>query len=80
METTFKLALTLAYQDMESRTYTLSGVTNYPNVIKTKVRALNANMPEAFRRTFVSNFGAQCTSIAKAKFITVEEEEIYHAS
>ncbi len=81
MEQTINVVLTLAFQDSTSRNYTFSGVdeTATPDV-KDKVLAINANMPENFARTFVSNNGARCVMIADAKIVTIREEVIYSAS
>lgn len=80
MEQTITLAITLAFEDSTSRTYNLSGVEESEvSEIKDRILALKANMPENFKRTFVSNNGEQCTTIATAKIISVEEEVIYNA-
>lgn len=80
MEQTINVQITLAFQDSTSRTYTFSGVEEeaVPDV-KDKILAINANMPEAFKRTFVSNAGAQCVMISAGKIISIEEEVIYNA-
>jgi len=79
-ETTINVAITLAFQDSTSRTYTFSGVEEeaVPDV-KDKVLALNANMPDYFKRTFVSNAGASCVMISATKIISITEEVIYNA-
>lgn len=75
------LVLVLVFADSTSRTYTLNGMEQeaVPDV-KDKILALNENMPENFKRTFVSNNGAQCATIANAKIVSIEEEVIYRAS
>lgn len=81
MEVETSLVLKLAYQDATSRNYTLSGVsTTAISQIKNKVIAINANMPENFARTFVSDIGARCVMISSARLVTTEEEVIYSAS
>lgn len=80
-EETLSIILTLAFQDSTSRNYTFGGVEpQYLNNIKTKVKAINANMPTNFARTFVSNSGVSCVMISAAKIVATEEEVIYNAS
>ncbi len=80
METEYNVAITLAYQDAEKRTYTFSGVEAAElEEVRDRVIAINNNMPAAFSRTFVSNSGASCVMIASAKITVIEEEVIYNA-
>lgn len=79
-ETTINVAITLAFQDSTSRTYTFSGVEEEAvSDVKDKVLAINANMSDAFKTTFVSNSGSQCVMISAAKIISITEEVIYSA-
>lgn len=79
-ETTINVAITLAFQDSTSRTYTFSGVEEEAvSDVKDKVLAINANMSDAFKTTFVSNGGSQCVMISAAKIISITEEVIYSA-
>lgn len=80
MDTEYNVAITLAYQDAEKRTYTFSGVDpSELGEVKDRIIAINTNMPANFSQTFVSNGGASCVMIASAKIIVIEEEVIYNA-
>lgn len=81
MEETYSVVLTLVFQDMTTRNYTLTGMDEsaYPYV-RRKVQAINANMPTNFSQTFVSEYGSPCASISKAKIVNVQEEVIYRAN
>lgn len=81
MSTTRQVALTLAFKDATDRTFKFNGVeaANLSRV-KAKVVAINANMPEHFAKTFVSDSGAECIMVSKAQIIVTEEEVIYNAS
>lgn len=80
-EETITVQITLAFRDSTSRTYAFSGVDAEAVAdVKDKIKAINANMPATFSRTFVSNGGAECVMIAAGKIIDVTEEVIYSAS
>ncbi len=80
MEPEISVMITLAFLDSSKRTYTFSGVApEEGGEISDRVKAINANMSEAFKQTFVSNDGAPCVMIAAAKMVMVEEEVIYSA-
>lgn len=73
--------LTLAFADATSRNFKFNGVDIEERVnVPTKVKAINANMPAAFKTTFVSATGAECTMISRAQWIDTREEVIYSAS
>lgn len=75
---TINVVITLAYEDSTSRNYTFNGVeAENLAFVKTRVKQLNKNLPEAFKKTFVSNEGHECAMISKAQIVTTEEEEIY---
>lgn len=79
-ETTLNLVITLAYEDATRRNYTFGGVSESeaPN-FKDRILAINADMPINFKKTFVSDSGAQCKMISAAKYVRIEEEVIYRA-
>lgn len=75
---TTNVILTLAYEDSTSRNVTFSGVEDKDVAnVKTRVKSLNANLPESFKETFVSANGYKCRMISKAQIVTTEEEVIY---
>lgn len=77
---TVQVVLTLAFRDATDRKFTFNGVDqSVLSDVKDKVLAINANMPEYFAKTFVSDNGAECIMISGAQIITTEEEVIYSA-
>lgn len=76
--TTTKVNIGLTYADSTSRTVSFDNVREeqIPN-ISTRVQAINANMSDAFKRTFVSAEGSPVIAIGKAQVVTTEEEMIY---
>lgn len=81
METTNNVIITLAFADATDRNITFKGVDSEELAnVKARVKAINANYPEAMARTFVSAIGAQSTMISKVQLVTVTEEVIYSAS
>ena len=82
MSTTVRsVKLKLAYSDATTQTITFNDVDSgeLPGV-KSKVKAINANMPAAFAYTFISKGGAPCTMISQAQIVVTTEEVIYNAS
>ena len=82
MSTTVRsVKLKLAYSDATSQTVTFNDVDSgeLPGV-KSKVKAINANMPAAFAYTFISKGGAPCTMISQAQIVVTTEEVVYNAS
>ncbi len=80
MATTRQVVLTLAFRDATDRNFKFNGVEESVVVdIKSKVNAINDNMPPYFAQTFVSDNGAECIMISGAQVITTEEEVIYSA-
>ena len=79
--TTNKVNIGLSFLDDTSRTISFDKVRQeeIPN-ISTRVKAINANMSDAFKDTFRSAGGAQVAHIGKAQLITTEEEMIYNAT
>lgn len=75
-----QIKLTLTHADATSRTVTIPNVSNTRTVIQIAdaVSSINNNMSDAFKQTFLSVNGAQCTSIGKAQVIDTEEEVIYN--
>ncbi len=84
METTFSVIVTLAYADATTRNFKFNGVDQTifasPENPIVKVKAINANMPAAFKTTFVSENGAECTMISRLQSVETSEEVIYSAS
>lgn len=81
MDTTISVIVTLAYADASTRNFKFNGVSDTEaDGAKNKVLAINANMPAAFKTTFVSATGAECTMISRLQKITTAEEVIYNAS
>lgn len=76
--TTNKVNIGLTFADSSSKTIAFDKVkeTEIPN-ISTRVQAINANMSDAFKRTFVNEDGSPVIAIGKAQLITTEEEVIY---
>ena len=81
MAVTRQAVLTLAFRDATDRKFKFNGIEASAVVgIKSKVLAINANMPEYFAQTFVSDNGSPCIMISGAQVIETEEEVIYSAS
>lgn len=81
MDTTISVIVTLAFADATTRNFKFNGVTSEQEAgAVAKVIALNANMPAAFKTTFVSANGAECTMISKLQSVITEEQVIYSAS
>ena len=80
-EPIISVIITLAYSDASTRNFKFNGV-DYDALsgMKAKVLAINANMPAAFKTTFVSETGAECTMITKLQHVETTEEVIYSAS
>lgn len=80
MAITRQAVLTLAFRDATDRTFKFNGIDpENVDAIKSKVNAINDNMPDYFAQTFVSDAGAECIMISGAQVITTEEEVIYSA-
>lgn len=79
--TTNRVNIGITFADSTSKTIAFENVkeTEIPN-IATRVQAINANMSDAFKQTFVNSDGAHAITIGKAQLITTEEEVIYSAS
>lgn len=78
---TTKINLGLTMADSSSKTVSFDRVKNeeIPN-IRTRVQAINANMSDAFKATFVNEEGSHVIAIGQAQIITTEEEVIYSAN
>ena len=79
MSSVRSVKLKLAYSDATSQTITFNDVGDASGV-KSKVKAINANMPAAFAYTFISKGGAPCTMISQAQIVVTSEEVVYNAS
>lgn len=76
-----KVNITLAYADASTKTLSFEDVRAevIPD-IATRVQAINNNMSDAFKNTFLSADGAVCSTIGKAQIIQTTEEVIYSAN
>lgn len=80
-ETVYQVIVTLAFQDATSRNFKFNGVDEEAlATVKSKIKAINANMPPEFALTFVSNSGSPCIMISAAQLIATEEEVIYNVA
>ncbi len=81
-DTVISVIITLAFADATDRRITFNGIDPEYDLLdaKAKVLALNANMPAAFKTTFVSANGAECVMISKLQSVETTEEVIYYAS
>lgn len=79
--TTTKVNISLTMADSTSKTVTFENVksTEIPS-IAARVEAINNNMSDAFKATFVNADGSHVLTIGKAQVITTEEEMIYSAN
>lgn len=81
MATNRQVVLTLAFRDATDRNFKFNGVDQSALAdVKSKIQAINDDMPPYFAHTFVSDSGAECIMISAAQIITTEEEVIYSAS
>lgn len=74
-----KLIMAYEYSD-QYRSYTITRKNTepfYPVDLKTRINALNANMPEYFKQTFISDEYDPAIKIAEAQYIETNEEIIY---
>ena len=73
-----KVAIGVNYEDYTSRTYNFE-VDQFPQTasIKSAIAAINANMPEYVKQTFISNDRAPLARIKTATFISSSEEVVY---
>lgn len=74
-----KLTMSYLYSD-QYRNYTITRKNTgefYPDELKQKIIELNADMPEYFAETFVSDEYDTAVKIAAAQYIETNEEIIY---
>lgn len=73
-----KIAIGVNYDDYTSRTYNFD-VTEFPQIasVKSAIAAINTNMPEYVKQTFISNDRAPLARIKSATFISSSEEVVY---
>lgn len=74
-----KLVMSYEYSD-QYRSYTITRKNTaayYPTDLKTRINALNANMPEYFKQTFISDEYDPAIKIIEAQYIETDEEIIY---
>lgn len=78
---TNKVNIGLTYADSTSKTVSFDKVREeeIPN-IRARVQAINANMSDAFKDTFINEDGSHVVAIGKAQMVTTEEEVIYNAN
>jgi len=79
--TTHKVNIGLTFADSSTRTVSFTNVKEQelPN-ISSRVQAINSNMSNAFKQTFVNDDGSHVVAIGKAQLVTTEEEVIYSAN
>ena len=74
-----KLTMSYLYSD-QYRNYTITRKNTaefYPDELKQKILELNADMPDYFAQTFVSDEYDTAEKIIAAQYIETEEEIIY---
>lgn len=76
--TTLKVNIGLTFTDGTTKTVGMDNVleSEMPN-ISDRVKAINANMSDAFKSTFTTETGAQVAAIGKAQTVITEEEVVY---
>lgn len=76
-----QIKLTFAYEYGGYRAYTITKKNSesdyYASDLKERINALNANAPDYFAQTFVSDDFSPFTKISEAQYITTQEEIIY---
>ena len=79
--TTHKVNIRLTFGDSSTRTISFTNVKAQELLnISSRVQAINNNMSNAFKQTFVNNDGSHVVAIGKAQLVTTEEEVIYSAN
>lgn len=78
MSTTYKANIGLTFADGSTKTIGMDGVLEeqIPN-ISTRAKAINANMSDAFKRTFTNENNSPVVKIGKLQSVATEEEVIY---
>lgn len=74
-----KLVMSYEYSN-QYRSYTItrkSTAAYYPTDLKQRINTLNANMPEYFKQTFISDEYDPAIKIIEAQYIETNEEIIY---
>lgn len=74
-----KLTMSYLYSD-QHRNYTITRKSTeefYPSDLKQRILALNANMPDYFAQTFVSDEYDTAIKIVAGQYIETNEEIIY---
>ena len=78
--TTNEVSIKMMYEDSSTRLIRFTGVTDSAlQHVKDKINAINADVPQAMKDTFVSAEGAKFMWIAGGTIIVTEEEVIYSA-
>lgn len=78
--TTNKVNIGLTFADSSSKTISFEKVKDEEITnIASRVQAINENMSDTFKRTFVTSEGSPVIAIGKAQLIITEEEVIYNA-
>lgn len=74
----YEASLKFMYDDATTRTYKFSPVSSADlNGIRDKVKAINANVTDDLKQTFLSKDGSPFMRIAEASYTGTEEEVIY---
>ena len=78
MALTYEIKLTAVFGDYTTRTYSFNttDVSVLANV-KPRIIALNANVPNYVKETFISDSGEQFARISAASITAKEEEIVY---
>lgn len=78
MSTTYKVNIGLTFEDGTTKTIGMDDVLEeeIPNV-RNRIKAINANMSNAFKNTFTNETGSRVSTIGKAQTVATEEEVIY---
>lgn len=78
------LKVNLAYEDSTTRTYTYGAIQEdlvlddeKQEIMRQKAKNVNANMPESFKKTFISPTGAPVQRIKSLEVIIKSGSKIY---
>lgn len=79
--TTHKVNIGLNFADSSTKTVAFTNVKAQELLnISSRVQAINNNMSDAFKQTFVNNDGSHVVAIGKAQLVTTVEDVIYSAN
>lgn len=79
--TTHKVNIGLTFADSSTRQVSFTNVKEQELLnISSRVQAINNNMSNAFKQTFVNDDGSHVVAIGKAQLVTTVEDVIYSAN